>query len=272
MSEPTVEHCRYCGSGWICPDCDGLAMPAAAASRTAIGHEVALIGQVPDAKLKEWRALTDAASLWKAPWTAHTFEIDCPCPNENHCGESHTCEEVEALEEYPNGVPGKPADVGRGQCVVQIQVPGLETFAKPAAAFIAASRDAVPALLNGYEAMRLRAERAEAELAKLTAEDTEFSAAVAAHNEEVRKLTDAVLRKGLGPDGWNKLWGPYLEMLGDAVTPIVERAERAEADVRLLEASNEAKLEQWRSAERDLAQARALLGLASELVIEKEET
>jgi len=29
------------------------------------------------------------------------FEIDCPCPNGDDCGDSHDCVEVESREEYP---------------------------------------------------------------------------------------------------------------------------------------------------------------------------
>ena len=85
--------------------------------------------------------------LWNAPWTAHTFEIDCPCPNGEHCGDSHSCEEIEALEAYPRGAPGEPAEEGEGQCVVQISVPGLETFAAPTAKAICLLRNLGPALL-----------------------------------------------------------------------------------------------------------------------------
>ena len=88
-----------------------------------------------------------------APWTAHTFEIDCPCPNGVHCGDSHTCEEVEAPQEYPHS-PDDPAQTGDGQCVVQISVPGLETFAKRNAALIVATRNALPALLAEIRAAR----------------------------------------------------------------------------------------------------------------------
>lgn len=95
--------------------------------------------------------------VWAAPWVARTFEIDCPCPNGEHCGDSHSCEEVEAREEYPNGAPGEPADEGSGQCVVQISVPGLATFAGPTAAAIAALRNAAPELLR-LARLGLRAE------------------------------------------------------------------------------------------------------------------
>jgi hypothetical protein len=76
-------------------------------------------------------------AMFKGPWRAHTFEIDCPCPNGNHCGNPHTCEEVEAPEEYPSPP---------GQCVVQIDVPGLDTFAKANAEGIAWMRNALPEL------------------------------------------------------------------------------------------------------------------------------
>lgn len=87
----------------------------------------------------------DAGRAWKAPWVAHTFEVDCPCPNGEHCGETHTCEEVEAPEEYPDG-----------QCVVQISVPGLETFARPTAELVAYYRTAAPLLADECERLRER--------------------------------------------------------------------------------------------------------------------
>lgn len=86
---------------------------------------------------------------WPAPWTANTFEIDCPCPNGDDCGDSHTCEEVDASEAYPDG-----------QCVVQIHTPGLETLAKPCAEFIAAARTDVPRLLATLGAERAACARA----------------------------------------------------------------------------------------------------------------
>ena len=100
--------------------------------------------------VEEEQAIRDrlAKLPWPAPWTASTFEIDCPCPNGAHCGDQHTCEEVEAPEAYPGG-----------QCVVQIHTPGLETFAKPCAEFIAAARTDVPRLLATIDAER--AERTE---------------------------------------------------------------------------------------------------------------
>lgn len=90
------------------------------------------------------------AKAWKGPWIAHTFEIDCPCPNGEDCGDTHTCDEVRAPDEYPEG----------GQCVVQITVPGLERFASPTAAAIAALHNAAPAMFA--ELRRLRAEVATA--------------------------------------------------------------------------------------------------------------
>ena len=82
---------------------------------------------------------------WPGPWVAHTFEIDCPCPNGEHCGDAHDCAEVEDRTAYPSS-PEKPAEPGHGQCVVQINTPGLETFAKPCAEFIAAARNELPAI------------------------------------------------------------------------------------------------------------------------------
>ena len=68
-----------------------------------------------------------------------------------HCGEPHTCEEVEALEEYPCGEPGAPAEPGAGQCVLWIDVPGLETFAGPTAAAIVALRNNADALIEAAD-------------------------------------------------------------------------------------------------------------------------
>ena len=111
-----------------------------------------------DLDLTAIEAAVHASGVWKAPWTARTFEIECPCPNGVHCGEPHTCEEVEALEEYPNGAPGEPADEGDGQCVIRIDVPGLEDFAGPTAAAIVALRNNADALIEAArERDRLRA-------------------------------------------------------------------------------------------------------------------
>ena len=109
-----------------------------------------------DLDLTAIEAAVHAEGVWKAPWTARTFEIECPCPD--GCGEPHTCEEVEALEEYPNGAPGEPADEGDGQCVIRIDVPGLEDFAGPTAAAIVALRNNADALIEAArERDRLRA-------------------------------------------------------------------------------------------------------------------
>ena len=96
------------------------------------------------------------AGAWPAPWVAHTFEIDCPCPNGEDCGDLHTCEQVEAPEAYPAS-PEDPAEPGDGQCVVQISVPGLESLAGPNAAFIARARNALPSLLAEVRAARASA-------------------------------------------------------------------------------------------------------------------
>jgi hypothetical protein len=98
-----------------------------------------------ETKIAELERLMAAA--WPAPWVAHTFEIDCPCPNGEHCGDTHSCEQVEAPEAYPAS-PEEPAAPGEGQCVVQISVPGLESLAGPTAAFIVAARNTLPSLLT----------------------------------------------------------------------------------------------------------------------------
>ena len=111
-----------------------------------------------DLDLTAIEAAVHAAGVWRAPWTARTFEIECPCPNGVHCGEPHTCEEVEALEEYPCGEPEAPAKPGAGQCVLWIDVPGMETFAGPTAAAICALRNNADALVEAArERDRLRA-------------------------------------------------------------------------------------------------------------------
>jgi hypothetical protein len=100
------------------------------------------------------------AGAWAAPWVAHTFEIDCPCPNGDDCGDTHTCEQVEAPEAYPAS-PEDPAPAGEGQCVVQISVPGLESLARPNAEFIVAARNALPALIAEVRRLRSAALRRE---------------------------------------------------------------------------------------------------------------
>lgn len=107
---------------------------------------------VSEERLEELERLV--AGAWEGPWVAHTFEIDCPCPNGEHCGDTHSCEQVEAPEAYPAS-HRHPAAPGEGQCVVQIHVPGLESLAGPNARFIAAARTAVPELIA--EIRRLRA-------------------------------------------------------------------------------------------------------------------
>lgn len=82
-----------------------------------------------------------------APWRSRAFEIDCPFPHGEDCGDLHTCCEVEAPEHYPNS-PAEPAGEGDGQCVIQIDVPGLEDLSERNAAFIAAMRNALPLLLD----------------------------------------------------------------------------------------------------------------------------
>jgi hypothetical protein len=111
-----------------------------------------MTSRLTEAELSELERLEREAA-WPAPWVAHTFEVDCPCPNGEHCGDSHTCEEVEAPEAYPASAQD-PAPTGEGQCVVQISVPGLESLAGPNAQFIAAARNALPKLLRELRARR----------------------------------------------------------------------------------------------------------------------
>jgi len=96
---------------------------------------------------------------FRRPWTMRRFEIDCPCPNGDDCGDSHDCVEVESREEYPAS-PEQPAEEGHGQCIVQISVPGLEEFAQANGELVVAAVNALPALLDRVE----RAEREGAEL------------------------------------------------------------------------------------------------------------
>lgn len=131
----------------VVPICDA-ALDRAEAASPALSEE----------RLAELERLLTGA--WPAPWVAHTFEIECPCPNGEDCGDLHTCEQIEAPEAYPAS-PEEPAPAGEGQCVVQIAVPGLESLAGPNAAFIAAARNALPALVS--EVRRLRSAPREAE-------------------------------------------------------------------------------------------------------------
>jgi hypothetical protein len=160
-----------------------------------------------DAPTEEQIAELEAlmAQAWPAPWTARTFEIDCPCPNGEHCGDSHTCEEVEAPEAYPAS-PAAPAAEGEGQCVVQISVPGLESLAGPNARFIATARNLLPSLIAA-----LRAARASGPDADTNADMIRL----------IREITDANGAAGV----------PFLD---DAVNVAIERAsggvrERVEA-------------------------------------------
>jgi hypothetical protein len=105
--------------------------------------------------VKAIRARADACFV--APWVATNFAVECghPVGEGEDCsrcaGEGETeVERIESPNEYPDG----------GQVVAD--VPGLEMFSKPHAAFIAAARTDVPALCD--EVVRLKAERDELEL------------------------------------------------------------------------------------------------------------
>jgi len=122
---------------------------------------------------------------WPAPWVAHTFEIECPCPNGADCGDSHTCEEVEAPQAYPWS-PQEPAGTGEGQCVVQLSTPGLDRFARPCAEFIAAARNELPGIRAKLEEVtgeRDEARGNEDRLAEL------FAATLRDFNDANRELT-----------------------------------------------------------------------------------
>jgi len=99
---------------------------------------------------------------WPAPWVAHTFEVECPCPHGADCGDSHTCEEVEAPQAYPWS-PQEPAGTGEGQCVVQLSTPGLDRFARPCAEFIAAARNELPGIRAKLEEVTGERDEAEAQ-------------------------------------------------------------------------------------------------------------
>lgn len=93
---------------------------------------------------KAIRALADAC--FRAPWTATTFTVECDrhdyeeCPGEGE----HEAERIESPDEYP-AYPDSPQVVA--------DVPGMEMFSKPHAAFIAAARTDVPALCDRVEAL-----------------------------------------------------------------------------------------------------------------------
>ena len=114
------------------------------------------------------------AKAFRAPWRAHTFEITCPGDScdaavnaaEDECGYDHEIAEVDAPEEYPAS-PTEPADVGHGQCVAQIDTPGLATFARRNAEFIAATRNALPRLLARLDALERVAEAARVALVRM---------------------------------------------------------------------------------------------------------
>jgi hypothetical protein len=141
-------------------------------------------------------AAVRAKGVWAAPWSARRFAIECPCPRGVHCGELHTCWEVEAREEYPHGAPGEPADEGDGQCVVQIEVPGLEDFAAPTAAAIVAMRNGIEGLLAAArERDALRARLASLPVAELVAygraREDRVGADLADFNDALWRQTDA---------------------------------------------------------------------------------
>ena len=86
------------------------------------------------------RARADAC--FKAPWTAGMFTVECDRHDYEDCpgdGE-HEIERIESPDEYPSSQ-------------VIADVPGMECFSKPHAAFIAAARTDVPALCDRVEAL-----------------------------------------------------------------------------------------------------------------------
>lgn len=93
-------------------------------------------------ELKAIRARADAC--FRAPWTAGSFVVKCEDvghADNDACEGEHDIERIESPDEYPDGQ-------------VIADVPGMEMFSKPHAAFIAAARTDVPALCD--EVMRLQ--------------------------------------------------------------------------------------------------------------------
>jgi hypothetical protein len=121
------------------------------------------------------------------PWEYTSFEVECGGDSceidacirnpKKHKGDDHEVLSIEAPDEYPET-----------QCVAQIHVPGLETFARPHGEFIAHSRADVPWLIE-----ELRKARKEA----VEAEKRGYESGRAAVEQELRSADRAALFKQL---------------------------------------------------------------------------
>lgn len=85
--------------------------------------------------LDKLQALADACFI--GPWRAETWTVECD--HEDHCGDDHKVETVLS--------PDYPGEQVVAQVGEEIRTPGMECFARPHAEFIAACREAVPALI-----------------------------------------------------------------------------------------------------------------------------
>lgn len=120
-------------------------------------------------------ALEKAA--FRAPWTYDDFEIDCPQIDAggDDCGYTHNVTRIESPEEYPDG-----------QMIADIDVPGLEGFARANGELIVAMRNQLGAMLAELRAARnvasLSAVRALAE------HDNDVDAALIAYDTAVSEV------------------------------------------------------------------------------------
>lgn len=130
--------------------------------------------------LNELERLANACFV--GPWKANTWEVECPdLYIDGGCGDTHDVETLTAPKEYPQ-------DEECPQVITQIdsthggkiEIVGLERFAKPHAAFIAAARTAVPELIA-------RVRELEAENKKLRSDS---------QNEAYRLVAENAVRVG----------------------------------------------------------------------------
>lgn len=83
-----------------------------------------------------------AAACFRGPWTAETWEVECPLDDDECEIAEHDVETILAPDEYPSEqVVAQVDDRGR------IHTPGLAGFASAHARFIAAARTDVPDLV-----------------------------------------------------------------------------------------------------------------------------
>jgi hypothetical protein len=102
------------------------------------------------------RALADVCFV--GPWRAEDWRVDCQC--EEDCGDDHEHATVTAPAEYPHD-PESPQVIAQIDTIDGIiTMLGLGQYAKPHAAFIAASRTAIPALCDEVEHLRAVVEAA----------------------------------------------------------------------------------------------------------------